>query len=44
MIPKQVGEAISFIIVGFFVSIPLALWKIGDILFWLINHVEIGIK
>ena len=28
----------------FCITIPLALWKICDILMWLVEHVEIGLK
>ena len=26
------------------VSVPLGLWKLVEIIIWVINHVEIGIK
>lgn len=27
-----------------FVLLPLALWKVADIIWWIATHVEIGVK
>lgn len=34
----------EFLWVSAFILFPLALWKVADIIFWIYNHVEIGIK
>ena len=33
----------NFIIITYFISVPLAIWKIIDIIVWLIQHFRINI-
>lgn len=43
-----IGEALDQLFASMiwvlFISIPLAIWKIIDIIVWVWNHVSIGIK
>jgi hypothetical protein len=39
-----VGAWINGMIILIFISVPLGLWKLIDIVIWLFSHVEIGIK
>jgi hypothetical protein len=43
-IGKAFDQLFANMIVVLFISIPLAIWKIVDIVVWVLHHISIGIK
>lgn len=41
---RGLGEAIAGMFIVLLVCVPLAIWKMVDIVIWIIQHVEVGIK
>jgi len=39
-----IGAVSNALIVVSFVSVPLAVWKLVEIIIWMVNHVSIGLK
>lgn len=43
-----IGEALSLLFIGFFlmlfIAVPLAIWKVIDIVLWAFSHLEIGLR
>ena len=39
---KGLGGAINLLVILFLVSLPLALWKLVDILIWVIRHLNVS--
>lgn len=42
MMGSNFGEGIETLAIGFLVLLPLGLWKIFDICWWLFHHVHIS--
>jgi len=40
----NIGSAFIVFFVGFFITVPFALWKWIDIGIWVWNHIQFGIK
>ena len=48
MVGGDMFEGLDLLIKGLFItcciSVPLGVWKLVEIIIWVMNHVEIGIK
>ena len=41
---RAVGNLAAFAMLAAIIAIPLALWKLIEIIIWLCKHISIGIK
>ena len=39
-----IGAIVRFAMVSVFVFLPLALWKLVEIIIWLVRHVHVGLS
>ena len=37
-------DGITFVIIGFLVTVPFAVWKWVEIIIWIVKHVHISIQ
>ncbi len=38
------GEIVRLTLITLIICVPLALWKFIDIIIWIFNHIEVGLK
>ena len=43
MFAQGFGEAVQAIFIILLLSVPLGLWKLIEIIIWLIHHISIGV-
>lgn len=36
-----IGNALMFFMTGFFILLPLGIWKAVDIVLWIVHHVKV---
>ena len=44
MLDDKIFNGLLFFIIGFFVTVPFAIWKWIDIIVWFAHHVNININ
>lgn len=44
MIPNELGYLLEYLFYSQIILLPLGIWKLIDIIIWVIKHVHIGIN